>query len=969
MPTTSEALPAHLVHLCTLVLVSRASASASAAASSSQQTAPVGFTHARQQPLDALAHLLHEYLGLVAATAAQAANHAGRTNPAVWDVAHALAHCGFPGEAGIQELTDEALRGHDGVHEEADQIAQLAKGLQDRLAPQPAQLPLCQLVYDPLQPPELELLALAQSLPDHDDAPTPSGSSATSSVSDDELASPPPHQSAHPAPVPPKLETHDAGLNGFGSLDDLGGLLGAAGADDAAFFDSLGLGGPLSSGVNGIGDLTASVFQPLDLAGRPIADLSLLGPADLASLPMFPTGAEGAAPPPEDETRPFPAWRDPSAVPAHIPPFFPPFPGHERESDSAAARRRRRAQAEQRERDALAAQTGPGAAGTGVSRAAAALMLGGGAGGDPWDEAIPYSASSLATMASEFGHSLPTPSSPRSAARDKARADKDGADEAAREKKRRRVAAGRRRSLSPPPTASTSLASFAQIQPLIPHQPTYLRTNPLRRSAAGHIAYIPRHPELSISSDSLFGSLPYVNPLRQTTLPPGFLPDLAPTAALHPFNTNLPWTISNPVPYHPATTSSLLPAPPPNPRVPTPLSAIARELSFPLQFDPRPAHRDQLHPNIALFARLRRIGPPGPLGPKGEALNYEYIGNTALLALAGVDWPERRHDRKLPKRFGEDDTFGAGTGAGGASGGGGIKLKLGGGTAKDAAFGAAAGGRQTREGSLAAIATPWNTFGSPAPALGGAGGATPFTGATPGGSAFVGGSTGDAELDTQLAQLSAALPPPSQSQPQMDFDYPEWLLEAGALPTSAAPPASVAAAAVAGAPVPAFEWSEPPQPVQPAPTSLQGQAEPVQPAPTSLPGQAEPVPMETEQQDLAPPGPSSTSELPLDPALSTLSSTALPPPAHMTAASEPPAALDAALADVGHAAASAAALSGHAASEPPPAAAGAGTGADEHEVDVESAVQKGIEAALFGGLSGLAGLAGFEGAGAGEGGP
>ncbi|BGP51439.1 hypothetical protein JCM10450v2_007381 [Rhodotorula kratochvilovae] len=953
--STSDALPAHLVHLCTLVLVSRASASASASSSSSHGSAPLGFTHARSQPLDALAHLLHSYLHLVASTAAQAADHAGRTAPAVWDVADALAQLGFPGEAGIEELKDEALRGHDGVEEEAEQIAQLAKGLQDRLAPQPAQLPLCQLSYDPLQPPELELLALAQSLPS-DDVPTPAGSSAASSVSDDELASPPPQQQQPAEEVKP--DPH-GGLNGFGSIDDLGGLLGGAGADDAAFFDSLGLGGPSSGGVNGVGDLTASVFQPLDLAGRPIGDLSLLGPADLSSLSLFPSGAEGAAPPPEDETRPFPAWRDPASIPSHVPPFFPPFPGHERESDSAAARRRRRAQAEQRERDALAAQTGPQHA-AGVSRAAAALMLGGGAGGDPWEEAIPYSASSLATMASEFGHSLPTPSSPRSAAQEKARAgaEKEGEDdEAAREKKRRRLA-GRRRSLSPPPTAATSLASFAQIQPLIPHQPSFLRTNALRRSAAGHIAYMPRHPELSISSDSLFGSLPYANPLRQTTLPPGFLPDLAPTAALHPFNTNLPWTISNPVPYHPATTASVLPAPPPNPRVPTPLSAIARELSFPLQFDPRPSHRDQLHPNIALFARLRRIGPPGPLGPKGEALNYEYVGNTALLALSGVDWPERRHDRKLPKRFGEDDTFGAGTG--GAAGGGGIKLKLGGaGASKDAFGAAAAAGRQTREGSLAAIATPWNTFGSPAPVLGSA---TPFPAATPGGSAFVGGSTGDAELDTQLAQLSAALPPQQQQQqPQMDFDYPDWLLEAGGLPASAAP--------ADNGPAQAFDWS--------APT-------PAEPQPAPAPA---PVPMETEQPPAPAPAPAArppaASEPPLDPALSSTSSSAPAPPAPAApaphAASEPPpphGALDPALAALDPALSAAGAASeppldpalfagGGAASEPAagvPVDPALDAGAAHEEVDVESAVQKGIEAALFGGM-GFGALPGFAGDG------
>jgi len=141
--SSGDALPAHLVHLCTLVLVSRASASTAAAHSSSSSSsapgaapsAPVlGFTHARTHALDTLAHLLQSYLELAAATAATAANHAGRDKAAVWDLAHALAQLGFPGQDGIDELTDEALRGHDGVEEEAAQIAQLARGLQGAFA-------------------------------------------------------------------------------------------------------------------------------------------------------------------------------------------------------------------------------------------------------------------------------------------------------------------------------------------------------------------------------------------------------------------------------------------------------------------------------------------------------------------------------------------------------------------------------------------------------------------------------------------------------------------------------------------------------------------------------------------------------------------------------------------------------------------------------------------------------------------
>lgn len=141
MTASAESLPSHLLHLCTLVLVSRASASASASAAHHSSAAPpLGFTHARSHALDTLAHLLQSYLELAAQTAATAANHAGRDKAAVWDLADALAQLGFPGPAGIDELTDEALGGHDGVEEEAAQIAQLAKGLQGACSPSPLRM-------------------------------------------------------------------------------------------------------------------------------------------------------------------------------------------------------------------------------------------------------------------------------------------------------------------------------------------------------------------------------------------------------------------------------------------------------------------------------------------------------------------------------------------------------------------------------------------------------------------------------------------------------------------------------------------------------------------------------------------------------------------------------------------------------------------------------------------------------------
>ncbi|BGP19826.1 hypothetical protein JCM10213_003135 [Rhodosporidiobolus nylandii] len=804
-PSAPSALPSHLLHLTTLLLLSRSSSSPSSSA-----PAQPGFTHARTLPLHVLTHLLREYLALLASTAAAATERAGRAKGTVWDVADALEELGFGGRKGVEELREEAERAQDGVEEEAEQVRELAKGLQEHLSPAPLQPPLAQLSYDPLRPDELSLLELVASLPSGASAVGTPGASEDDdegeSEEESELASPPPQAEegegegekvvqvkGEPGTGAMPTATATAQLD-FAGLGDLGLLTGGVGEADAAFFDSLGLPLPLSSsasatagmnGVEGVGDLPVSIFHPLDLAGRPLEGIDMLAPlgADMALSALDALAAAGAGPGVEDEdadARPFPAWRDQSLIPDWVPPHLPPFPGMEQETDSALSRKRRREaerarEKEKEQREALSAA----AAHTAVGRAAAALMMGGGAAGDPWEEAIPYSASSLAQMAAEFPNSLPTPGSPHregegeELGKEKEKkdggAEGEGEGEGAEKRKRKR-----RRSLSPPPTASTSLGSFAQIQPLIPHAPSLLRANPLRRTAASYISHNPRHPELSISSDSLFGSLPYAAPLRQATLPPGFLPEQAPPN-IHPFNTNLPYTVSAPVPYHPSSSSSLLPAPPPNPRIPAPLASLARELSNPMQFDPRPGKREELHPNLALFSRLLRIGPPGPLGPKGEALNYEYIGNTALLQMSGVDWQERRFNAKLPRSAKEEEK----------QKGVGIKLKLGGGTKN-------ADGRQTREGSLAA-GTPWGS-GSPAPVTAGATPGPSF--ATPAPSSLAASTSTSAaplpslngfDFTTLGLPSSASAPPPppsapsSSAAPDTSFQYPDFLLSAGGL--------------------------------------------------------------------------------------------------------------------------------------------------------------------------------------------
>ncbi|GAA5979240.1 hypothetical protein JCM11641_001970 [Rhodosporidiobolus odoratus] len=879
-PTT---LPSHLLHLSTLLLLSRSSSHSST--SSSTTTPAPGFTHSKSLPLHTLSHLLRDYLCLLATTAQTAAETAGRHKSSVWDLAHALDDLGFRGLNGIRELRDEAETADAGVEEEADRVRELALGLQDHLNSQPQQAPLAQLTYDPLRPDELSLLYLVASLPP-EGAPTPSISSPSSSSSTDddqqddaELASPPP---APPTPLATSPEKplpppHDLGLGpgtlGDLSLDGLGdlGLLThglSAGAGDAAFFDSLGL-DPSSStsgstaaaaaaaavapgglnGIEGVGDLPVNLFAPLDLSGRPISDLSLLAPL----LPNLDLDLDVE---PEEETeedlRPYPPWRDSSLIPAYVPSHLPPFPGCEKETSSALTRRRKREaeKVKEKEREAKeAAAANANAPAAAVGRAAAALMAGGGAAGDPWEEAIPYSSSSLAQMANEFANSLPTPSSPhrlsssldneslpngdrgqngsggQGGGEGQGQGGEEGGDEASRKRKRRR------RSLSPPSTSTTSLQTFTSLQPLLSHPPTSLRPSTLRRLAASYISpHPPSHPELQISTDSLFGSLPYAIPLRQATLPPGFLPDvLGANSAMHPFNSTLPWTVSMPVPYRPAVGNEVLSAPGPNGRAGA-MASIVRELSSPLQFDMRPnrqppSHQpsqrsnsknkkqqqaeqpqsagagEELHPNIALFSRLRRIGPPAPLGPKGEATNYEYVGNTALVALSGVEWAERRWDAKLPP----PKPVGGGSGGAGEEGKsstvGGIKLKLGGGGV----------GRGAREGSQVG----GGAGGTPGPA-------TPATGMTPAPSySNLGASTliPSDGFDLSSSDIRASVPPASTSSssslpataptpalPEADFPYPDFLASLGHLGSLSALSTTSGAFELGGT-VEAFDWA------------------------------------------------------------------------------------------------------------------------------------------------------------------
>ena len=514
----------------------------------------------------------------------------------------------------------------------------------DHLAPTEPLPPIQQLSYDPLTEQDLLLLNSLHLLQDPQSPTSSSHFSPSLSISSPSSPATSHHHNEQETPTTTttaiKREPSTQDL-----FQDIDGLL--AGDNSDQFLDSLGLGSSNSTTGGGVGDVDVSIFHPLDSAGRPIDNLELIQPVSF-DLPEQEQEQE-------EEYRPFSSWRDDKERPSWVYEWFPPFPGAEKESDQSIQSRRRK---EEKERERREQQQQQNAAGGGAKRVTSTL-----GGGDPWLEAVPFSSSILAESTTIFPNSLPTPSSPHRLP--KSLDNSTSSENAPPPPPRKRP---RRRSLSPPPL-STSLPSFNSIAPLLPHAPSYLRPSSLRRQAASLISHSPHHPELLISSDSLFGSLPYVPTLRQPTLPPGFLPDFAPPL-IHAFNTNLPWTISSPVPYH--SCSLPLPAPPPHSRIPSTLSQISRHLSFPLQFDPK--NRELLHPNIPLFSRLNRIGPPGPLGAKGETLNYEFVGNTALIAM-NVEWQPRTHDMKLPKRIGGNEAEG-GVGEEGR-GEKGIKLKLG----------------------------------------------------------------------------------------------------------------------------------------------------------------------------------------------------------------------------------------------------------------------------------------------------
>ncbi|GAA5877952.1 hypothetical protein JCM16303_002790 [Sporobolomyces ruberrimus] len=788
----SDAFPSHLLDLSTLLLITRSSP----------------FTHAHSSALSTLSHLLSQYIQSLATQATQYANHSGRERVSVWDLGDAIQEFGG---ISLKGLHDEFDKGDVGIEEDVQGLRELAKGLQDHLATDPPVPPVTQLSYDPLNEKDLALLDALErhsfvDLVENDPSSSPSTSATSLEEQDveelDQGREDAEEEEEEVIRIKPEPTTTSSVEDLFGDLDQV-----LAGDHSEEFLDSLGLGGGNTS-KNATGDMTVSIFHPFDTAGRPISSIEIVQPESFDTLAV--TREQ------ESEYRPFSAWRDEHERPDYVPEWFPPFPGSEKESDQSIQSRRRK---EEKERERQRAKEGANAGLVGKSRVSTAL----GGQGDPWSDAVPFSSSILAESLSIFPNSLPTPSSPR---RQSTRPplNTNNQEDPSRATKKRRLSR-RRRSLSPPAVQPSSLPSFNFIAPLLPHPPSYLRPSQLRRSAASLISHNPHHPELQISSDSLFGLLPYVPTLRQPTLPPGFLPDFAPPL-IHAFNTNLPWTVSSPVPYHPSTPTTHLSASSPTPRIPSLLSQISKTFSNPLQFDPK--NPDQLHQNIGLFSRLKRIGPPGPLGSKGETLNYEYVGQTALISM-NVEWSQREFNTKLPtKRTGMGGEDNVGTPG---ESGQGIKLKLGGSTR-----GGNQGGGVGGEGIASRMGSPVNGFGPSrlrrSESVVTQGGTRITTNASSSNSNLGGGGGGngngvggmDLDFDNAGGQVDSEIDPfklmmenldsfpttesrrnsISQQQEQeksivdgnhlqgdQEFEYPEWLLNGQSAPSTTADQGSI----------------------------------------------------------------------------------------------------------------------------------------------------------------------------------
>lgn len=284
-------------------------------------------------------------------------------------------------------------------------------------------------------------------------------------------------------------------------------------------------------------------------------------------------------------------WQSPSLIPSYVPDFLPPFPGMERKAVGMNEPGKRKREKE-RERDAAAE------AWAGINTSTS----------DPWIDIVPYSASTIAqTNIIPILPSISPPASPSGRLR-------------------------RRKSLSPPPLAATSSlpAYLTEMPHIVATPPSYAFRNPKRRSAATLMAT----SSLTLASDSLFGSIP-IDSMRAASLEAGFYPDDVPFMPIHPFSTCLPWTISRPVPSRPSP-HALLAAPPLNARTPTIVSQLAHQLSAPDA------------PDLQLFSRLTRSGPPGPLSSAGKALEYCYVGDTGIVE-PHFDWKRRFHNARLPK--------------------------------------------------------------------------------------------------------------------------------------------------------------------------------------------------------------------------------------------------------------------------------------------------------------------------------
>lgn len=321
----------------------------------------------------------------------------------------------------------------------------------------------------------------------------------------------------------------------------------------------------------------------------------------------------------EESHPPSSNWSEPP--PPHVPHFLPPFPGMERVDTAESTKRNREAKE-------VVPVVAEGPAKPAVQHHE---------GGNPWLELIPWSSSTMAAATTssnpeELFPQLSPPPSPKRQRRLRSISPVLEPSSAAAPLLAIDGPVASTSALEPTPPApqprvpSTSLRSYRKtLDAIYALPPTYLHPSNARQAAASALSSL---STLFTTPDTLFGSIPLDRP-RSALLHAGFLADDSPIKGdLHAFNSNLPHTISLPLPQTHSPHAPLV-VQPPHARLPTLVQSLKSHFAS-------PTYSNGQH--LQLFSRMSRIGPPGPLNPSsGKTENYRFLGNTRLIALENTD--------------------------------------------------------------------------------------------------------------------------------------------------------------------------------------------------------------------------------------------------------------------------------------------------------------------------------------------